>query len=43
MVDALTLKGDEGRGMAAISFGKVPSNRYTRRSPNGETPLSKPQ
>ena len=26
MVDALTLKGDEGRGLAAISFGEVPSN-----------------
>jgi len=27
MVDALALCGDEGRGMAAIRFGKVPSNR----------------
>jgi len=26
MVDALTLKGDEGRSLAAISFGEVPSN-----------------
>ena len=26
MVDALTLKGDEGRSVAAISFGEVPSN-----------------
>ena len=26
MVDALTLKGDEGRGLAAIHFGEVPSN-----------------
>jgi len=26
MVDALDLKGDEGRGMSAISFGKVTSN-----------------
>ena len=26
MVDALTLRGDEGRGMAAINFGEVPSN-----------------
>ena len=26
MVDALTLKGDEGRSMAAISFGEVPNN-----------------
>ena len=43
MVDALTLHGDEGRSMAAISFGEVPSNRYIRRSPNGETLLSKPQ
>ena len=25
-VDALTLRGDEGRGMAAICFGEVPSN-----------------
>jgi hypothetical protein len=27
MVDALGLIGDEGRGVAAISLGKVPSNR----------------
>ena len=26
MVDALALKGDEGRGLAAICFGEVPSN-----------------
>ncbi len=26
MVDALTLRGEEGRGLAAISFGEVPSN-----------------
>lgn len=26
MVDALALKGDEGRGVAAISFGEVSSN-----------------
>ena len=26
MVDALASKGDEGRGMAAISFGEVSSN-----------------
>ena len=26
MVDALTLKGDEGRGIAAIRFGEVLSN-----------------
>lgn len=25
--------------MAAISSGKVPLNRYTRKCPNGETPL----
>ncbi len=29
MVDALTLIGDEGRGLAAISFGEVQSNRLT--------------
>ena len=26
MVDALTEEGDEGRGLAAIRFGEVPSN-----------------
>ena len=26
MVDALTLNSDEGRGVAAISLGEVPSN-----------------
>ena len=26
MVDALALKGDEGRSVAAIRFGEVPSN-----------------
>ena len=26
MVDALALNGDEGRGVAAIRFGEVPSN-----------------
>jgi len=26
MVDALALKSDEGRSVAAISFGEVPSN-----------------
>ena len=26
MVDALARKGDEGRGVAAIRFGEVPSN-----------------
>ncbi len=40
MVDALASKSDEGRGMAAISLGKMPSNRYNRGSPNGETLLS---
>ena len=25
-MDALTLRGDEGRSVAAISFGEVPSN-----------------
>lgn len=39
MVDALTCVSDEGRSKAAISGGKVPSNRYTRRFPNGETLL----
>ena len=28
MVDALTENGDEGRGNAAISFGKLHSKRY---------------
>lgn len=42
MVDALTEESDEGRGYAAISFGKMYSNRYTRRFPNGGTLLSKP-
>ena len=28
MVDALTLKGDEGRGMSAISFGEVTGNLW---------------
>jgi hypothetical protein len=37
MVDALACMSDEGRSKAAISDGKVPSNRYTRRSPNEET------
>ena len=39
MVDALVERGDEGRSMAAISSGKMPNNRYTRRSPNGGTQL----
>ena len=26
MVDALVSRSDEGRGMAAISFGEVPNN-----------------
>ena len=42
MEDALTLKGDEGRGLAAISYGEVPINRYIRRFPNGGTRSSKP-
>ena len=29
MVDALVLRGDERRGMAAISFGEVPSNLWS--------------
>jgi len=29
MVDALTSDGDEGRGVAAISFGEVPSNLWS--------------
>lgn len=41
MVDALTLKSDEGRSMAAISLGDVPSNSYIPRSPNEETPTLK--
>ena len=28
MVDALTLRGDEGRSLAAISHGEVPSNLW---------------
>jgi len=28
-VDALTLRGDEGRGVAAISFGEVLSNLWS--------------
>ena len=28
MVDALGPEGDEGRGVAAISFGEVPSNLW---------------
>ena len=43
VVDALARDSDEGRGMAAISLGEVPSNRYIREFPNGETQLSKPQ
>lgn len=37
MVDALGVSGEEGRGVPAISLGKVVSNRYTPGSPNGET------
>ena len=29
MVDALVLRGDERRSMAAISFGEVPSNLWS--------------
>ncbi len=42
MGDALTLRSDEGRGMAAISYGELPSKRYIRRFPNGETHRGKP-
>ena len=41
MVDALTLKGDERRGLAAISLGEVPSNRYIPKFLNEETPVLK--
>jgi len=34
------LRSEEGRSMAAISLGKMSSNRYNRGFPNGETPLS---
>ncbi len=37
MVDALASKSDEGRGMAAISAGEMPNNRYIPRCPNEET------
>ena len=37
MVDALTLRGDEGRGVAAISFGEVLS--YLR---SGDFQMGKP-
>ena len=33
----MTLRGDEGRGVTAISSGEVCSNYYIRRFPNGET------
>lgn len=39
MVDALASKSDEGRGMAAISAGEMPNNRYIPRCPNEETHL----
>ena len=29
MTDALTLKSDEGRGLAAICFGEVPGNLWS--------------
>lgn len=37
MVDALASKSEEGRGMAAISAGEMPNNRYIPRCPNEET------
>ncbi len=37
MVDALASESDEGRGMAAISAGEMPNNRYIPRCPNEET------
>ena len=37
MVDALALRDDEGRGMAALSVGEMPNNRYIPRCPNEET------
>ena len=47
MADALTLRGDEGRGVAAIRSGEVPSNLrsgdfrmrklYQRRADNPDT------
>ncbi len=39
MVDALASKSDEGRGMAALSVGEMPNNRYIPRCPNEETHL----
>ncbi len=39
MVDALASRSDEGRGMAAISSGEMPNNRYIRKFPNEETHL----
>lgn len=39
MVDALASKSEEGRGMAAISSGEMPNNRYIRKCPNEETHL----
>ena len=38
MVDALTPKGDEGRSVAAISFGEVPSNLWS-----GDVRMGKPR
>ena len=38
MVDALALKGDEGRGVAAIRFGEVPSNLRS-----GDVRMGKPR
>lgn len=39
MVDALASKSEEGRGMAALSVGEMPNNRYIPRCPNEETHL----
>lgn len=38
MVDALALEGDEGRGVAAISFGEVCSNRRSEDFRMGKPP-----
>jgi hypothetical protein len=43
MVDALALKGDEGRGTAAISFGEVPTTFDPEISEWGNPILSKPR
>ena len=36
----MAVRGDEGRGKAAISFGKLFNKLLSRRFPNGVTPLS---